>query len=97
MIAFAGIGNPDNFFDFLKENNLNIIKEMKYPDHYSYSRKNLNYLIELKKKYAAKLITTEKDYMRIDSDYRQNFNYLPIEASLENSDFLKNFIRKKIL
>ena len=97
LIAFAGIGNPENFFNFLKNNDLNIVKEVKYPDHYDYSKKNLDYLIDLKKKYGAKLITTEKDYMRINSDDRQNFLYLPIKANLESPDFLKNAIRKKIL
>ena len=97
LIAFAGIGNPENFFNFLKNNNLNIVKEIKYPDHYDYSKKNLDYLINLKKRYGAKLITTEKDYMRINSDDRQNFLYLPIKVNLESPDFLKNTIRKKIL
>jgi len=96
LIAFAGIGNPENFFEFLKKSNLNVVKEMKYPDHYIYSKKNLDYLIELKKKYAARLITTEKDYLRIDSDHRQNFDYIPIKMSLEDPDFLKNVLRKKI-
>ena len=97
LIAFAGIGNPENFFEFLKNNNLNLVKEIKYPDHYDYSRKNLDYLIDLKKKYGAKLITTEKDYMRINSDYLQNFDCLPVKVNLENADSLKNAIRKKIL
>jgi len=97
LIAFAGIGNPENFFNFLKENNLNIVKEVSYPDHYNYSKKNLDYLIKLKKNYQGILITTEKDYMRIDSDYHQNLSYIPIKISLENPDFFQNFLRKKIL
>ena len=60
------------------------------------SKKNLDYLIDLKKKYDARLITTEKDYLRIDSEHRQNFDYIPIKVSLENSNFLKNILRKKI-
>tara|TARA_Y100000590_G_C15637824_1_gene983685 strand:- start:494 stop:1426 length:933 start_codon:yes stop_codon:yes gene_type:complete len=97
IIAFAGIGNPENFFDFLKKNNLNLVQEIKYPDHYNYSKKNLDYLIELKKKHGASLITTEKDYMRIDSDDRKNFDYIPVKTSFENSYFLEDFLRKKVL
>ena len=92
LIAFAGIGNPENFFDFLKKNNLNVIKEIKYPDHYNYSKKNLDHLVTLKKKYNARLITTEKDYMRIDSDYHQNFDFISIKTNLEDLNFLKNLI-----
>lgn len=97
LIAFAGIGNPNNFFDFLKKNDLDVIKEIKYPDHYDYSEKSLNYLIQLKNKYEAILVTTEKDYMRIGSDQRQNFDYIAIETDLKNPDLLNNFLRKKIL
>ena len=71
-----------NFFHFLKSNNLNIIKEINYPDHYNYSKKDLKYLEKLSNKYKAKLITTEKDYMRILPDYRKNLNYLPIKINL---------------
>ncbi|MBH91142.1 MAG: tetraacyldisaccharide 4'-kinase [Candidatus Marinimicrobia bacterium] len=96
LIAFSGIGNPNNFFDFLKENRLNLVKEISYPDHYDYSKKDLEYLIELKRRFAAKLITTEKDYMRINSDYQQNFDFIPIQIDFESSEYLINTLRKKI-
>jgi tetraacyldisaccharide 4'-kinase len=40
ILAFAGIGNPENFFDLLKENNINVEKKISFPDHYNYSKKN---------------------------------------------------------
>ena len=36
FIAFAGIGNPSNFFELLKDNKVNLIKTYSFPDHYSY-------------------------------------------------------------
>jgi len=45
VIAFAGIGNPENFFDLLKDNNIKVLKEKKFPDHYNYSEKELENLI----------------------------------------------------
>ena len=41
VIAFAGIGNPENFFYLLKQNHLNIVKEISYPDHYLLDEKEL--------------------------------------------------------
>ena len=96
LIAFAGIGNPDNFFNFLKKNNLNVIKEFSYPDHYSFSEKELDYLNKLKEKYNGTLITTEKDYMRINIDNRQNINFVPIEVNFEDKSFLENILKRKI-
>ena len=80
MIAFAGIGNPTNFFDFLKENHLNLVKELSYPDHYSYSEKDLEDLNKLEEKFKAKLITTEKDHLRINSFVRKRFEYIKVEV-----------------
>ena len=41
VTAFAGIGNPENFFNLLKDNNINILEEISFPDHYDYSDKEL--------------------------------------------------------
>ena len=95
LIAFAGIGNASNFFRLLKSERLNVVKEIEFPDHYNYSEKNLDDLIEMEKKYKAKLITTEKDYLRISTFKRRRFSYLPIKVSIDQeSDFLE--LLKKI-
>ena len=46
VIAFAGIGNPVNFFNLLKDNNIDVIEEIKFPDHHNYSEKELENLIK---------------------------------------------------
>ena len=96
LIAFAGIGNPKNFFNFLKLNQLNIIKEISYPDHYQYTEKELDYLIELEKKYTAKLITTEKDSFRINPFFRKKFIVVPIEVKFQDEKNFKDTIEKFI-
>ena len=47
ITAFAGIGNPSNFFDLLKENNLNLKKTYSFPDHYNYSQRDFEKIIEI--------------------------------------------------
>ena len=42
FVAFAGIGNPSNFFHLLKENNINIIKTYSFPDHHIYSQNDFD-------------------------------------------------------
>jgi tetraacyldisaccharide 4'-kinase len=96
LIAFAGIGNPKNFFNFLKLNQLNIVKEISYPDHYQYTEKELNYLTELEKKYTAKLITTEKDSFRINPFFRKRFIAIPIEVKFQDEKNFKDTIEKFI-
>ncbi len=96
LIAFAGIGNPENFFNLLKENHLNVIKEINYPDHYKYTDKDLENLTNLENKYKGKLITTEKDFLRINSFIRKRFDHVRIETKFEDEEGLKSFIKKMI-
>ena len=93
LIAFAGIGNPKNFFDLLKENHLNLVKEISYPDHYAYSEKDLEDLNKLEEKFKAKLITTEKDHLRINSFVRKRFDYIKVEVKFEDEQGFKNSIK----
>ena len=46
VVAFAGIGNPSNFFKLLKENNINLKKTYSFPDHHNYSDGDYNYLLK---------------------------------------------------
>ncbi len=94
LISFAGIGNPSNFFDLLKDNRLNVVKEIEFPDHYNYSEKDLEKLVELEKKYNAKLITTEKDYLRIKSLHRRRIDFIPIKVEIDKQDELIEIIKK---
>tara|TARA_B100000700_G_scaffold331166_1_gene462001 strand:+ start:1916 stop:2848 length:933 start_codon:yes stop_codon:yes gene_type:complete len=97
LVAFAGIGNTQNFFNFLKENHLNVVKEISYPDHYKYTEKDLKDLVKIEKLYNAKLITTEKDYLRISPFTRKTFGYIRIDTKFENEENFKNSFKKLIV
>jgi len=100
LISFAGIGNPENFFELLKLSRLNVIKEVSFPDHYDYSEKDLDKLIDLEEKYKAKLVTTEKDYLRISPFYRRKFGMIPVEIKIDEEisfvELTKKFINENI-
>jgi len=66
-LVFSGIGNHKTFVHMLKNNNLKIVDDLEYPDHYQYSKKDFYEIVMKAKKYDAKIITTEKDYLRLDS------------------------------
>jgi len=96
VIAFAGIGNPENFFDILKNNGIKIIKEIKFPDHHRYSDKEIENLIQEKKGNNDILITTEKDYFRIKDNFKGNINYLKIEVEIRNQEKFIDELKKII-
>ena len=95
-ICFAGIGNPKNFFSLLKENKVNVLEEISFPDHYNYSKIDLDNLIKKAKEKNAILLTTEKDYLRIHKDYRKNINCLKIKAKIEKENKFIEEIKKII-
>ena len=94
IIAFAGIGNPENFFDLLKDNKLNIVETIKFPDHYQYSEKDLENLLSKIKENNTILLTTEKDYFRIFENYRKNIKFLKINIEIENKSKFIEEIKK---
>ena len=96
VIAFAGIGNPENFFDLLKDNKIDIEEEIKFPDHYEYSKETLENLINKAKENNNILLTTEKDYFRIAKNYKQNISFLKIEVEIENRNQFIDQIKKII-
>ena len=96
LLAFAGIGNPENFFHLLKKNNLNIIKKVSFPDHYKYSLKELNNLINFSTQNDLKLVTTEKDFFRIKHLHLSQIEYLNVRLEISNKDTLKKEINKYI-
>ena len=96
VIAFAGIGNPDNFFDLLKDNKIDIGEEIKFPDHHEYSEETLENLINKAKENNNILLTTEKDYFRIAENYKQNISFLKIEVEIENRNQFIDQIKKII-
>jgi len=96
IIAFAGIGNPENFFNLLIDNNLNIIETIKFPDHHRYSKKELENLLSKAKDNNSILLTTEKDYFRISKNYKKNIKSIKIKIIIENKNQFIEEIKKII-
>ena len=96
VIAFAGIGNPENFFDLLIDNNIRVVEKISFPDHYNYKDEELEKLINRAQKKNNVLLTTEKDYLRIKENKRKKINYVKIETRLKDREEFINEIKKII-
>jgi tetraacyldisaccharide 4'-kinase len=77
-VLLVGIAKPKPFIDFLKADNDLVIT---YPDHHHYTNLDIE---SIKKQAGAKIIiTTEKDFVRLDAEILQKqFYYLPIKSCL---------------
>mgnify|MGYP006134975033 CR=1 FL=1 len=97
LLAFAGIGNPNNFFNLLERNNLHVQKKISFPDHYNYSISELNSLINFSIENNLKIITTEKDYFRIKHHKISQIQYLDVKLEIKNKDQLEKEVMKCFL
>lgn len=66
VITFSGIGNPRSFIKTLEDLGAIILESYLFPDHYHYREDQLEELLEEAKRVKARLITTEKDAVKIE-------------------------------
>lgn len=95
-LVFAGIGNFENLIEMLKMNNFSIIKSLKYPDHYNYKQSDINKIKNIAKDHDAKIITTEKDFLRLSDENQKNISKIDVELDILNRDDFTDFLNKKI-
>ncbi len=95
-LIFSGIGNPNNFRKILLKNKFNIIDEIIYPDHFNYNENTIKEIENRAKKNNAKIITTEKDFVKISNFEHTNINFLEIDLKIKEESVLFDFIKSKI-
>ena len=94
LLAFAGIGNPKNFFKLLEENNLLVEKKIVFPDHYQFTIEEFqNIVLEAKKK-NLKIIMTEKDFFKTKNFDVKKKDYLEVALEIKNLSYFMNLIKQ---
>ncbi|MEL6569779.1 MAG: tetraacyldisaccharide 4'-kinase [Pseudomonadota bacterium] len=78
LVAFAGIGRPTKVFDSLKAAGADLRDGVGFGDHYVYKQSDIDFLRKLAKDHGARLITTEKDYVRLPEDWREGILAWPV-------------------
>jgi len=89
IFAFAGIGYPKKFFNSITAN---VVETRAFPDHYQYTDKDIKNLIEVAKNKKAKLLTTEKDWVRLPDWAKKEIKYSKLNTEIEKNfyDWLKD-------
>ena len=91
-LAFCGIGTPENFFDLLRENKIKVKKKMIFPDHFNYISSDIERIISIAKKNNLKIITTEKDFMKIKKFKKHDIKFTNIDLKIDKFSFFKKFL-----
>ena len=81
VVAFAGIGRPDKFFETLEEAGCTVIARHAFADHHRYKPAEIAAIVAQAKERDAQPVTTEKDYARLPPDARAMVRTLPVTLS----------------
>ena len=91
-IVFSGIGNHQTFVSMIRNNGLNVIQDIEFPDHYSYKKKDIENILKEAESLNCKIITTQKDYYRLNPIYLKNIKFIKSELQIVNEEGFINSI-----
>jgi tetraacyldisaccharide 4'-kinase len=84
LFTFAGIANPDRFFDLLQITGAHLAGCQIFTDHHPYTAAEISALKLAAERLNARLVTTEKDFVRLDLDQSDRITPVPVRAAFED-------------
>ena len=96
FLIFSGIGNNNSFREILIKNNFNVVEEIVFPDHFNYKTRDVLNLVKVAENKNIKIITTEKDYVKISKNLRAKINFIKIDLEILEQKQLTELIKSKI-
>ena len=96
LFAFCGLGYPEKFFSFLSAINLNVVRKKAFVDHYNYKNSDLDSLLKRAQKEGLELVTTKKDWIKFNEQYRQKINFFDIDFAFDKeSEIIEEIVKIK--
>ena len=84
LVGFAGIAKPWKVERSLKAAGADLADFVPYPDHAAFKDEDLRFLADRAEVFAARLVTTEKDWSRLPSTWRERVAAWPVKATFED-------------
>ena len=92
-LVFSGIGNHQTFTSMIKNYELNIKKDIEFPDHYKYSIADIDNILKEAKSLDCKILTTEKDFLRLNYKNLSQINFIKSELKiLDENKLIKSLL-----
>ena len=95
-VYFCGIGNPEEFENTLRKYKFNVAKKFVFPDHHNFKNTEIHEIKKFALNNKFEIITTEKDYNRLNKRDKKNIKYLKIKLKIKNLDSFKNFLMSRL-
>ena len=85
-----------SFKEVLINNKFKVIEEKIFSDHYEYKVPDIQKILEISKKKNLQTLTTEKDYVKIPRNLRNEIDFIEIDLKIDEEEKLVKFIKSKI-
>ena len=96
VVAFAGIGRPEKFFDSLRNAGAELIEGIEFPDHHAFTQNDIMMLVEKAALHNAALVTTRKDYVRLSVDAKMMTTVFDIDLVFDQPKGLQKMLIDKL-
>ncbi len=96
VLAFAGIGRPEKFFETLRAMRCDLVAVRSYPDHHRYDPDEIMHLVEAAAREQAVLVTTEKDFVRLPDEAKPMVRVLKVTAEWRDGAALEAMIARHV-
>ncbi len=91
-LVFSGIGNHGTFISMIKKNGLQILRDLEFADHHIYTKKDINLILQEAKSLKCEVITTEKDFLRLENLNTDEIRFIKSELQIVDENKLINCI-----
>ena len=78
----------------IEDNNLIIEKKLIFPDHYQFSKAEMQNIIEEADKKNCQIIMTEKDFFKVNKFNLDKIKYIKISLEIQNREEFFSEIKK---
>lgn len=96
IIAFAGIARPQKFFDSLAALHVTPVATHVFPDHHPFTDEELRALFAEASSKNARLVTTEKDWVRLPDAMRRHCHSLPIQLRFAKTQAVAEWLIERL-
>lgn len=96
QIAFAGIGKPWKMERALKAAGCDLVDFAPLPDHEPIAEETLKFLADRAAALGAGLVTSEKDWVRLSSAWRERVVAWPVRARFEDETAAERLIERRL-
>jgi len=92
VYAFAGIARPEKFFETLEELGAVVVERRAFPDHHRYDPMQIMDMLEEAHGKGAKLVTTRKDWIRLDAETRPLVETVTVDLVFDDTEALDDLL-----